>query len=68
MPVGYSHSDGVNRTRYMSTVRGGASLARRDASRDAGYYDTRLFIFGNERDLTARLLNLGYRVKMVPSI
>ena len=36
--------------------------------REAGYYDERFFIFGNERDLTTRLLNLGYRVKMVPNI
>lgn len=68
MPDWYLESEDVNRPRYMSTFRGCASMARGHAIREAGYYDVRLFIFGNERDLTARLLNLGYRVKMVPSI
>ena len=44
------------------------SMARHAAIKKAGYYDIRFFIFGNERDLTTRLLNLGYRVKTVPSI
>jgi len=34
--------------------------------REAEYYDERLFIYGNERDLTCRLLNLGYRVLQYP--
>ena len=50
----------------MSTFRGCASLARSDALKRAGYYDVRLFIYGNERDLTCRLLNLGYRVLQYP--
>jgi len=52
----------VNAERYMSTFRGCASLARTHALREANFYDERLFIYGNERDLTCRLLNLGYRV------
>jgi GT2 family glycosyltransferase len=68
MPEWYLTSVAVNRPRYMSTFRGCASMARKHALAEAGYYDERLYIFGNERDLTARLLNLGYRVKMVPSI
>jgi len=68
MPDWHKNSDSVNTPRYMSTFRGCASMARKHAIREAEYYDVRLFIFGNERDLTARLLNLGYRVKMVPSI
>jgi GT2 family glycosyltransferase len=36
--------------------------------REAGYYDTRLFIYGNERDLTCRLLNLGKRVLQYPGV
>ena len=32
------------------------------------YYDERLFIYGNERDLTCRLLNLGYRVLQYPEV
>jgi len=54
------------RERYMSTFRGCASLARASALREAGYYDERLFIYGNERDLTCRILNLGYRVLQFP--
>jgi GT2 family glycosyltransferase len=54
------------RERYMATFRGCASLARSAALRQAGGYDERLFIYGNERDLTCRLLNLGYRVLQYP--
>lgn len=62
MPESYKNSPEVNRERYMSTFRGCASLARSKALAEAEYYDVRLFIYGNERDLTCRLLNLGYRV------
>jgi LmbE family N-acetylglucosaminyl deacetylase/GT2 family glycosyltransferase len=62
MPESYRNSAAVNAERYMSTFRGCASLARTHALREAGYYDERLFIYGNERDLTCRLLNRGYRV------
>ncbi len=68
MPDWYKDSPAVNTPRYMSTFRGCGSMAKRAALREAGYYDERFFIFGNERDLTTRFLNLGYRVKMVPSI
>jgi GT2 family glycosyltransferase len=65
-PESYLASKAVNEERYMSTFRGCASLARSDALKRAGYYDVRLFIYGNERDLTCRLLNLGYRVLQYP--
>lgn len=68
MPDWYKDSPAVNTARYLATFRGCGSMARHAAIRKAGYYDARLFIFGNERDLTTRLLNLGYRVKMVPSV
>jgi GT2 family glycosyltransferase len=66
MPESYRSSPLVNQERYMSTFRGCASLARRTALERAGFYDERLFIYGNERDLTCRLLNLGYRVLQYP--
>ena len=62
MPESYRNSPEVNEERYTSTFRGCASLARTAALREAGWYDERLFIYGNERDLTCRLLNRGYRV------
>lgn len=68
MPESHRNSPLMNTPRYMATFRGCASLARKEALERAGYYDERLFIFGNERDLTARLLNLGYRVKMAPHV
>lgn len=68
MPDWYLESAAVNTPRYMSTFRGCGSMAKSKALAEAGYYDEEFFIFGNERDLTARLLNLGYRVKMVPGI
>ena len=68
MPESYKDSPEVNRERYMSTFRGCASLARSAALAEAGGYDERLYIYGNERDLTCRLLNLGYRVLQYPGI
>ncbi|MEO0480515.1 MAG: glycosyltransferase family 2 protein [Planctomycetota bacterium] len=68
MPEWYLNSEANNTPRYMSTFRGCGSMAKNKALREAEYYDERFFIFGNERDLTTRMLNLGYRVKMVPSI
>ena len=65
-PQAYLDSPSFRRERYMSTFRGCASLARASALREAGGYDERLFIYGNERDLTCRLLNLGYRVLQYP--
>lgn len=67
MPAGYLEQPHLTQERYMSTFRGCASLARVDALRKAGFYDERLFIYGNERDLTCRLLNLGYRVLQYPA-
>ena len=66
MPASHRDSEAVNTERYMSTFRGCASLARTEALREAGFYDERLFIYGNERDLTCRLLGLGYRVLQYP--
>jgi GT2 family glycosyltransferase/LmbE family N-acetylglucosaminyl deacetylase len=68
MPEAFLHSPEVARERYMSTFRGCASLARASALAAAGGYDERLYIYGNERDLTCRLLNLGMRVLHYPAV
>jgi GT2 family glycosyltransferase len=67
MPEWHLSSPEVNRPRYLATFRGCASLARSAVLAAAGYYDERFFIFGNERDLAARILNLGLRIKLVPA-
>ncbi|MBL8754676.1 MAG: glycosyltransferase family 2 protein [Planctomycetes bacterium] len=68
MPDWYLKSEAIHRERYLPTFRGCGSMARSKALRAANWYDIRFFIFGNERDLTTRLLNLGYRVKMFPTV
>ena len=68
MPESYIQASAAAGDRYMSTFRGCASLARSRALREAGFYDERLFLYGNERDLTCRLLNLGYRVLQYPEV
>ena len=68
MPDSFKNAPRVNTERYMSTFRGCGSLARMGPLREAGFYDERLYIWGNERDLTCRLLNLGYRVLQYPGI
>ncbi|MEW6072769.1 MAG: PIG-L family deacetylase [Planctomycetota bacterium] len=68
MPEGFLAASRARGRRTMSTFRGCGSLARRAALAEAGFYDERLYIYGNERDLTCRLLNLGYRVVHDPEI
>ena len=68
MPDWYLNSETLHSERYLATFRGCGSMARAAAIRAAKFYDVRFFIFGNERDLTTRLLNLGYRVKMFPAV
>ncbi|MEW6741203.1 MAG: glycosyltransferase family 2 protein [Planctomycetota bacterium] len=66
MPQEYIDHPEVNRIRYMATFRGCGTVARADVLRRAGYYDEKFFIYGNERDLAARVLNLGYRILQYP--
>ena len=68
MPEWFLTSAGQLTPRYMSTFRGCASLARADRLQACGFYDEELFIFGNERDLTCRLLGAGYRVLQYPEV
>ncbi|MEE9394035.1 MAG: glycosyltransferase family 2 protein [Planctomycetota bacterium] len=67
MPDWYLQHPGVNQERYMATFRGCATLAKHSVIRDAGYYDVRFFIYGNERDLSCRVLNSGFRILQFPS-
>ena len=65
-PEWYTHHPEVNRERYMATFRGCATLARRDVMERCGYYDEDFFIYGNERDLAARVLSEGFRILQFP--
>jgi LmbE family N-acetylglucosaminyl deacetylase/GT2 family glycosyltransferase len=68
MPDSFKNSQRVNTERYMATFRGCGSLAKVAPLRKAGWYDERLFIYGNERDLTCRLLADGHRVLQYPGV
>lgn len=68
MPDTYLARPDVREERYLCTFRGCGSLARRAALEQAGWYDERLFIYGNERDLATRLLDLGQRVLLCPDV
>ena len=68
MPEAYLNDPGVNTERYTATFRGCATLVKREVLEKAGYYDERFFIYGNERDLAARVLTLGYRIKICPDL
>ena len=58
----------VTQERYLATFRGCGSLIVREIGERAGWYDERFFIYGNERDLSARILGLGYRILSVPDV
>ena len=66
MPDEFLNSPAVNQERYMATFRGCGTLVRSAVLREAGYYDERFFIYGNERDLSARVLSLGHRILQCP--
>lgn len=68
MPEWYLANERVNTERYMATFRGCATLAKRHVLKAAGYYDARFFIYGNERDLSCRVLSLGYRILQYPTV
>jgi GT2 family glycosyltransferase len=68
MPEGYLQRDDVQQEAYLCTFRGCGSLVRREVLERAEYYDERFFIYGNERDLAARILGLGYRILLDPSV
>lgn len=68
MPDDYLSDPEVNIERYTATFRGCATLVKREVLERAGYYDERFFIYGNERDLAARVLTLGFRIKIVPDL
>ena len=67
-PQWYLEHPDVNRERYMATFRGCATLARRSVIEACGWYDPDFFIYGNERDLSARVLNAGYRILQYPGV
>ncbi|MFH1998634.1 MAG: glycosyltransferase family 2 protein [Planctomycetota bacterium] len=66
MPESFTKAESVNTIRYISTFRGCGTVALSDVIRRAGYYDEKFFIYGNERDLSARVMNLGYRILQFP--
>ncbi len=66
MPEAYQRAEVERGPYYASTFRGCGTLMRAHVLRACGGYDERLFIYGNERDLTARVVNAGYRILQHP--
>ncbi|MHC4844964.1 MAG: glycosyltransferase family 2 protein [Planctomycetota bacterium] len=66
MPEAYQRAEVERGRYYASTFRGCGTLVRTQALREAGAYDVRFFIYGNERDLAARLLARGGRIVQTP--
>jgi GT2 family glycosyltransferase len=66
MPQAYIDAEIARGPYYASTFRGCGTLTRRAVIERAGWYDERFFIYGNERDLAARVLGLGYRILQDP--
>ncbi len=66
MPEAYVRAELARGRYYASTFRGCGTLARAEVLREAGGYDERFFIYGNERDLAARVLARGLRILQCP--
>ena len=68
MPEGYQRAELARGRYYAATFRGCGTLARAEVLAATGGYDERFFIYGNERDLATRILNLGGRVLLCPEV
>ncbi len=66
MPEAYQRAEVARGRYYASTFRGCGTLARAEVLRATGGYDERFFIYGNERDLAARVLARGGRILQCP--
>lgn len=66
MPEAYQRAEVARGRYYASTFRGCGTLARTEVLRATGGYDERFFIYGNERDLAARVLARGGRILQCP--
>ncbi len=66
MPESYQRAELARGRYYASTFRGCGTLARTEVLRATGGYDERFFIYGNERDLAARVLARGGRILQLP--
>ncbi len=66
MPEDYQRAELARGRYYASTFRGCGTLVRADMLRATGGYDERFFIYGNERDLAARVLRRGGRILQLP--
>jgi GT2 family glycosyltransferase len=66
MPEAYVRAELARGRYYASTFRGCGTLARKAVLDATGGYDERFFIYGNERDLAARVLALGMRILQTP--
>jgi len=66
MPVAYEQAEIARGRYYASTFRGCGTLARAEVLERTGGYDERFFIYGNERDLAARVLAHGWRILQCP--
>ncbi len=66
MPPDYERLEIERGAYYASTFRGCGSLIKADVLKACGGYDERFFIYGNERDLAARILGRGLRILQLP--
>ncbi len=67
MPPAYQEAEVRRGAYYASTFRGCGTLARTEVLRACGGYDELFFIYGNERDLSARVLGSGFRILQTPA-
>jgi hypothetical protein len=66
MPEPYQRAEVARGRYYAATFRGCGTLARASVLAATGGYDERFFIYGNERDLAARVLAAGHRILQLP--
>jgi GT2 family glycosyltransferase len=66
--LGGSASEGVPALREVRDVVGAAMLLRLDAFRTAGFFDEKLFLFGEDNEICLRTRDSGYRIGQVEGV
>ena len=64
----YMYNHVKNTERYWGAFNGNGTIFKKYALEKAGYFSEKFEIYVNERDLGAKILKLGYRIKHYPEI
>ncbi|MCM2266522.1 MAG: glycosyltransferase [Elusimicrobiales bacterium] len=68
MPPELLASEAMTRERYVDLFEGSSFMTRRKAFEALGMFPREFFIYGNERDVSAKAANAGLLIRYCPSV